>query len=182
LIVVAPALTSGERSSAPVEQVDVGRTLLNLAGHPDVEFPGRDLLAEREGLARPRFSVQANGDGASVLFDRWLLLLNLTGRQRDWGPREETLHGVRLFDVKEDPFCEHDVSSEHSVEAKRLRGLVLEWLGEGAQNVWLTEVDGSRLEIQRQLEELGYTASRSTGSAGSWIDPDCDCARCAEFR
>jgi arylsulfatase A-like enzyme len=182
LIVVAPALTSGELSAAPVEQIDVGRTLLNLAGHLDVEFPGRDLLAEREGIERPRFSVQSNGDGVSVLYDRWLLLLNLTGRQKDWGPLEETLHGVRLFDVRADPFCEHDVSRDHSVETERLRGLAIEWLGKGAQNSWLTEVDGSRLELQRKLEELGYTASESAGSAGSWIDPDCDCARCAEFR
>lgn len=182
LIVVAPGLTSGERSTAPVEQVDVGRTLLNLAGHPDVEFPGRDLLTESEGVERPRFSVQSNGDGASVLLGRWLLLLNLTGRQEDWGPPEETMHAVRLFDVREDPFCERDVSSERPHETKRLRSLVIDWLGKGAQSSLLSEVDGSRLEIQRQLEELGYTASDGAGSASSWIDPDCDCDRCAEFR
>jgi arylsulfatase A-like enzyme len=182
LIVVAPGLTSGERSTAPVEQVDVGRTLLNLAGHPDVEFPGRDLLTESEGIERPRFSVQSNGDGVSVLLGRWLLLLNLTGRQEDWGPPEETMHAVRLFDVREDPFCERDVSSERPHETRRLRALVIDWLGKGAQSSLLSEVDGSRLEIQRQLEELGYTASDGAGSASSWIDPDCDCARCAEFR
>ena len=92
------------------------------------------------------------------------------------------MHAVRLFDVREDPFCERDVSSERPHETRRLRALVIDWLGKGAQSSLLSEVDGSRLEIQRQLEELGYTASDGAGSASSWIDPDCDCARCAEFR
>jgi len=181
LIVVAPGLAQGEVRVEPVEQLDVGRTLLNLAGLADVEFPGVDLFAAAEQPTRPRFGVQANGKGASVLHGRWLLVLNLTGAQRDWGPAEETRHAARLFDVEADPYCEHDALAEHPTEAGRLRSLLIEWLGAGEQNDWQGEPKGNRLEIQRQLEELGYTAAASVGSAGTWIDPECGCARCAEF-
>ena len=125
--------------------------------------------------------MQANGDGASVLHDRWLFVLNLTGEQRDWGSPEETRHAARLFDIQKDPYCERDVMAEHMSEANQLRELLIEWLGAGEQNDWLSEPDGSRLSIQRQLEELGYTASESNSDAGSWIDPECDCLRCREF-
>jgi len=181
LILTAPGLTPGEVRGVPVQQLDVGRTLLNLAGHPEVEFPGADLLAADEGSAAPRFGVQSNGDGASVLLGRWLFVLNLTGLQEDWGPAEETRHKARLFDVRADPQCERDVLTDNLHEATRLRALLIDWLGAGAQNDWLSEPNGSRLAIQRQLEELGYTASESVGSGGSWIDPECTCARCAEF-
>ena len=89
---------------------------------------------------------------------------------------------MRLFDIAEDPFCERDVYAEHLVEARSLRATLIDWLGSGAQNQWLAETDGNRLEIQRQLEELGYTASDGAGDAGAWIAPDCACVRCAELR
>jgi arylsulfatase len=181
LILVAPGLTPGEVRAAPVQQTDVARALLNLAGYAGVEFPGEDLLGSGASSERPRFGVQANGDGASVLHGRWLLVLNLTGRQRDWGSAEESLHAVRLFDIVADPYCEQDVSAGHMSAAGSLRGLLIAWLGEGAQNDWLSEPNGSRLKIQQQLEELGYTASSSAGSAGSWIDLECSCERCALF-
>ena len=181
LILVAPGLTPGEVRAAPVQQTDVARALLNLAGYAGVEFPGEDLLGSGASSERPRFGVQANGDGASVLLGRWLLVLNLTGRQRDWGSAEESLHAVRLFDIVADPHCEQDVSAGHMSAAGSLRGLLIAWLGEGAQNDWLSEPNGSRLKIQQQLEELGYTASSSAGSAGSWIDLECSCERCAPF-
>ena len=181
LIVVAPGLEAGEVRGAPVQQLDLGRTLLNLAGHAGVEFPGEDLFAVEVGIKRPRFGVQANGEGASVLHGRWLLVLNLSGELRDWGPVEETRHAVRLFDLERDPYCERDALAEHSREAGRLRAMLIDWLGEGAQNDWLSERGADRLEIERQLEELGYTASGGAGSAGTWIDPKCPCARCAAF-
>jgi arylsulfatase A-like enzyme len=182
LILAAPGLAAGEMREAPVQQLDVGRTLLNLAGHPGVEFPGEDLLRAEGARSRPRFGVQANGHGASILHGRWLLVLNLTGRQEDWGAPEETRHAVRLFDVQEDPYCERDVLTEHMNEAARLRISLLEWLGSGEQNDWLSEPNGSRLSIQRQLEELGYTDSAGTSSAGTWIDPECSCLRCEPFK
>ena len=82
-------------------------------------------------------------------------------------------HHVRIFDI--------DALAEHPTEARRLRSLLIEWLGAGEQNDWQGEPKGNRLEIQRQLEELGYTAAASVGSAGTWIDPECACERCAEF-
>ena len=181
LILVAPGLKAGEVRGAPVQQLDVGRTLLNLAGHPGVEFPGDDLLRAGESRPRPRFGVQANGQGASILHGRWLLVLNLTGEQEDWGVPEETRHAARLFDVQGDPYCERDVLTENMSEAARLRSSLIEWLGTGEQNDWLSEPNGSRLSIQRQLEELGYTDSGGTSSAGTWIDPECSCLRCEEF-
>ncbi len=181
LILVAPGLEAGEVRGAPVQQLDVGRTLLNLAGYPGVEFPGEDLLRAGETRLRPRFGVQANGHGASILHGRWLFVLNLTGKQEDWGTPEETRHAARLFDVREDPYCERDVLSEHMTEAAQLRLSLIEWLGSGEQNDWLSEPNGSRLSIQRQLEELGYTDSTGTSSAGTWIDPECSCLRCELF-
>ena len=182
LILVAPGLDGGEVRGAPVQQLNVGRTLLNLAGHPGVDFPGEDLLSASEDGVRPRYGVQANGDGATILHGRWLLVLNLTGLQEDWGTPEETRHATRLFDIQADPFCERDVLAENMAEATQLRRSLIEWLNSGEQNNWLSESDGNRAAIQRQLEELGYTDSGGASNAGSWIDPACDCARCLEFR
>ncbi|MCH2106009.1 MAG: sulfatase-like hydrolase/transferase, partial [Planctomycetes bacterium] len=182
LILVAPGLDAGEVRGAPVQQLNVGRTLLNLAGHHGLDFPGEDLLNAVEEGARPRFGVQANGDGATVLHGRWLFVLNLTGQQKDWGEPEETRHAARLFDIHADPFCERDVLAENKDEARQLWRSLIEWLNSGQQNDWLSETDGSRSAIQRQLEELGYTDSGGASSAASWIDPDCPCARCEELR
>ena len=182
LILVAPGLDGSEVRDVPVQQLNVGRTLLNLAGHPGVDFPGEDLLSAVGEGARPRYGVQGNGDGATILHGRWLLVLNLTGLQQDWGAPEEPRHATRLFDIQAAPFCERDVLAENMAEATQLRRSLIEWLNSGEQNNWLSESDGNRAAIQRQLEELGYTDSGGASNAGSWIDPACDCARCLEFR
>jgi len=180
LIFKAPGLAGGERRRDPVRQIDVGRTLLNLAGLPDVEFPGRDLIGTSADRGEPRFAIQANGFSASVLTDKWMLGLTLRVLETDPEGREERYHRIRLFDIEKDPFCQDDVWTENRERAAGLRRLLIRWLGRAENNHWQTDDVIGAEDTRQHLADLGYVTVEASSSA-TWFDSTCECRWCREF-
>ncbi len=184
LIVRAPGLPAGAQVERGVRQIDVGRTLLDLVGLGESEFPGRNLLEalEREqGTSGPRFALEAYGLTASVRLGRWMLLLRLGLRAQERGREEELLHAARLYDVDADPYLECDLAGEHSETAAELRAHLVDWLVRTEDTGWSARSETRHEEVEEQLAALGYTTEEVARSE-RWIDPDCECQRCLEFR
>ncbi len=194
LILRWPGVPAGVRSEAPVRQIDVGRTLLNLASLDRMEFAGRDL---REALPdeatgaideaagkRPRFALAAHGLSASITEGKWHLVLHL----RRHFPQSNRLsdvkvlvpeHSVELYDLENDPHCENDLRKRVKI-AKPLRAKLLAWLRARQELGWKGEAlqDAGRMA---ELAELGY-ASPEGGDESELFDFDCDCDNCAIYR
>ena len=184
LVLAWPDAPGGERIARPVDHLDLGRTLLDLAGLDTVGFPGRSLLAQPPDPL-PRFAIASHGRSASVTHAGWHLVLHLDHhKSRFRVPRER--HQVELFDLEGDPECLVDLSASEDRRTARMRELLVEWLA-AADREGAVALSGGRSitsEEARQLEALGYTAGASAEGAGSseWLDADCECARCAPFR
>ncbi|MEO0653047.1 MAG: sulfatase-like hydrolase/transferase, partial [Planctomycetota bacterium] len=178
LIFVGEGVPSGASRSEAVRQIDVGRTLLNIAGLADEPFPGQDLLAASAVGRDARFALEANGWGASILRGDRFLRLRLRQKQRE--PRSK-VHGVELFDLANDPFCEHDLTEERFEEAKALRSELIEWLLAASPADLREAADAPSSALQAQLAELGY-ASEELGETIELFDADCDCEQCQHFR
>jgi arylsulfatase A-like enzyme len=164
LILVWPDGPRGERTRAPVEQIDIGRTLLDLAGLEQADFPGRDLRWALEGssAAQARFSISAHGMVASVQSGPWQLHLHLR-RHQEWAlefPREA--HEVQLYNLAEDPSSLNDLAKDpaHFRRAQRLRQSVIDWVND-ASPVGLGTTKVMTEEAQRSLADLGYTGGES---------------------
>ncbi|MDP6410177.1 MAG: sulfatase [Planctomycetota bacterium] len=177
LILRAPGLAAGTTRTDPVRQIDVGRTLLDLAGLGTVPFPGRSLLGEEGG---PRFAIEANGISAAIISDAWMLRLFLRAVPPKRGNPGGDLHAIEFFDLGSDPFCLEDVAGEHAQRSARLRSVLVRWLGEASEQTLVTSTFAPDAEVERQLAALGYVSMEDAGSA-SWIEADCTCARCAPF-
>ncbi len=185
LVLSWPGGPQGVRSDAPVQQMDLGRTLLDLAGHPEVEFRGEDL---REALDRgatigTRYSIAKDGNSASILSDGWQLNLNLRDHQPTAAVRERKLHQVELYDLSSDPKAERECASAHPERTRELRARLIDWLGRASARGFAS--NGQTTAAQRaRLESLGYTGDGASEEArgGKWIDPECACAECEPFR
>ncbi len=182
LVLAGPGVPRG-RSDAPVSTLDVGRTLLDLAGLEDAPFPGSNLVTRADrtaSAASPRFALASAGQVAGVLADRWFLALHLVGHLPGNLPPQVPRHTVELFDLEADPDCRDDVSADHPDVARRLRALVVGWLGE-AQPLASSgaAVDESALA---GLRELGYVGAELGGAELARVEPDCPCPRCARWR
>ncbi|MFT7676450.1 MAG: arylsulfatase [Planctomycetota bacterium] len=180
LIFHGPGVDSGEHVKRPVEQTDVGRTLLNLAGLQASDFPGSDLLAPEQGTRRPRFSIGSHGLGAGIQLDKWYMLLSLRLHRSGDSHDKVPAHFLELYDLSIDPTCQTNLVEEESKVARQLRGLLIKWLTEAPKENLAqssTEQDTARIE---QLVALGYAAG-SSGGTEDWINPDCDCEHCEPF-
>lgn len=190
LIVTAPGL-SPRRESRPVAQIDLGRTLLQLAGVRDATFPGTDLLptaTDRFGLLqnnhreRPRFALSAGGLSASVFYKQRFFVLHLR-RHRLTNPTLPPIkaHEVELYDLAEDPECLDNLASERHDEAAELRALIIDWLRE-AQPRGLSEPsligDSATIEALATME---FSTNVRRGTVNSWFEDGCSCDRCAPF-
>lgn len=181
LIFRHPGLSAGERRDSPVLQIDVGRTLLNLVGHSEAEFPGRDLFAEEGRFEGPRFGMEANGFSASVILGRWMLLMALRPPTKAQGASFEARHEVKLFDLESDPHCEREVREEHPERVAKLRGLLTRWLTRSDTRDWEAQATVSSADIAQHLADLGYVSDGASGAASGWFDPECDCDWCSRF-
>jgi arylsulfatase A-like enzyme len=181
LIFRGPDLERGMRRRAPVQQIDVGRTLLDIAGYPEVDFPGENVFSKSEDDDTPRFAIEANGFSASILSGKWMLLFGLRPTRSNTDTTRKWLHNVALYDIEADEACQEDVSGQHPEVAAQLRRLMVRWLDQGQQNRWKEEAIGSAAEVARQLNELGYVTLDDDGSSGAWIEADCACENCARF-
>jgi arylsulfatase A-like enzyme len=183
LVLAWPDGPRGVRSDRPVTNVDLARTLLDLAGLEQVEFPGQSLVEELETAAVPRFSIASGGVAASVQHDGWLAILQL-GPDRIWlgGDCHEPSpsHSLELFDLRNDSRCLDDRAADEPERAARMRAALVSWLSSatGTGFVGQTTTDEQTLSA---LRALGYT-TEATDVSGAWIDPACVCARCAAYR
>ena len=180
LIFKAPSLQAGLRRNDPVQQIDVGRTLLNLSGLESMPFPGRDVLSTSLEPGELRFALQANGISASVLTDEWMFNLNLRVPGRGKGEAANEFHAVELYDIVGDKFCRHNVWEANFEKTKVLRRAVIRWLERSEKNDWEGESLETGRDIAQELADLGYvTVEDSTDS--QWFDPECECGWCQKF-
>ena len=185
LLLTWPGAPEAVRVSRPVQQHDVGRTLLDLAGLPEVEFPGRNLvLLSRENPEEvgdiPLFAVGANALFASVRRGPWLLVQGLYTDKRIKGKRVP-LHLVKLYDITKDPGCRNDLAPQNHELACEMRTLLVRWLEEADVEGW--NKDGLRgdSETRKKLASLGYSSSSALPSDNPWINPTCTCEFCTRF-
>ncbi|MDP6409120.1 MAG: sulfatase [Planctomycetota bacterium] len=183
LLLEYPGGPRGALVERPVRQIDVGRTLLDLAGLADVDFPGQDL---REALAAdapppaPRFTLAQGGFSAAVTTGDWHLLLQLTAHGEAQAQKPRALHQVELFRLSDDPDCERNLLDEEPERVHALRTLLLRWLASGEDRGWAGE-GGRDPELLAQLADLGYTTSESLSAAGEHYPEDCTCEWCVRF-
>lgn len=181
LILAWPGSPAGLRVERAVEQLDLGRTLLDLAGLTRASFPGTSLIADLEdsgvGQDRPRFAIAAHGLSASLTTAKWHYVLYLKlykGRFRH--VREE--HSSDLHNLDTDPDCLVDVVDAEPERAARFRRMLVSWLAASSGDDLTTSGQQSAASME-QLAALGY-ATTVEASSEAWIDPECDCAYCAE--
>ena len=180
LLLAWPGAEAGRRVSAPVSNLDVGRTLLDLAGHPDVDFPGRSLLTWLDGEPRdpePRFAMCASAAAAAIARDGHLLILSL--RDQAAPPRVE--HQVELYDLDADPLCATDLVDEQFERAAALRSELIEWLADRQGS--LTSGSKAHLPgVAEELARLGYAGGVEVEVGPSWYEPDPGSSWCRRFQ
>ncbi len=181
LVLRAPKVPRGRRVADPVRQIDLGRTLLDLAGLARAEFPGRNLLAALEGspVAEPRFALAAQGNAASLERDGSYLILHLVEHREHQSLRSFRRHQVELYDLTADPGCERDLVDEELARARALRAELVHWL-KGFDAEGLAGNSSADGESLRELAGLGYLSHGSTLESSGWFRED-DCDACARF-
>lgn len=183
LILAGPHVPVGVRVSAPVEQVHVGRTLLDLAGLSGVNFPGRNvLLATVDGPNEPvtRFALSAGGFSAALSDGRWYLMLNLKVH-KSMLPRQREYHEVELYDLATDPTCVAEVSAENPDVTRELRARLVAWLEDAVPKGFARHVDISAEDLAA-LAALGYAGDMPDVGERRWMDAECQCVYCEQWR
>ena len=186
MIISYPGGPLGERSRVPTEQIDLGRTLLDLAGLAGTEFPGTNLLAkldDRIENAPPRFTVAAHFRSASITHEGWHLMLSMDSVGGQLTVRKPVLHAVELYHLEKDPGCEHDLFEQEFGRAKRMRAQLVEWLL-GSRNFGWDKEMITDAETILELEALGYTAGAQVSKEDGprkLFNTECRCEWCGRF-
>ena len=178
LVLAGPGVPQGERSDEPVMHLDIPRTLLDLAGMGDLEFPGRSLLEPRS--VEPRYALEGYGFAASVTHEGLHLVLNLSERALPNVLETREHHEVELYEYTSDPMCERNLIDEPGrlADAAPMRAALIRWLQETPETGW-AEARQDDAEFLESLKQLGYVAPEGTESVTLW-KPD-DCGWCARF-
>lgn len=158
LIIRAPGVTPGSRSTAPVRGIDIGPTLLGLAGlQKTAGMLGLDLLNDEMPRARARVvetyggavpnlaiaeSLMADADPLwqGVVLEGWKLVND--GRRQ------------YLYHIAEDPYEEKDLSMNHPEKVARLQAHIDEW--DAATDRAAMEEEDLTDDDWSALESLGY--------------------------
>lgn len=186
MIVSFPDGPTGVHSQAPVEQIDLGRTLLDLAGLVGADFPGENMIAMADmevGDAGPRYSIAAHKRSAALSEDGWHILLSMSSRSGEMTLEDPEFHEVKLFNLREDPNCENDLLQQEFERAKLMRQQLVEWLLDAKHLNWDKETI-TDAETIKELEALGYTAGTQETQAtknAPFINEQCVCDWCAKF-
>ena len=164
LILSWPGAPGAVEVGEPTEALDIGRTLLDLAGATAAQFPGRDLrwsLAENPAR-QARFTLDGSDLAASISARGWHLILHLVPHRSTgetiWRDRGE----LELYDLVDDPGCTRNVVLDELPRAKLMHRHLLQWL-DGADLAGLgageSDLDSRALAL---LEQLGYADSSGT--------------------
>lgn len=172
LVLRGPGVEPGSRSAAPVRQMDVGRTLLGMAGLDGAPFPGRDVRAalDAEPAPEPRFALSAQGISASVELEGWLLELYLRDVTGSDSSPDRKLGEVTLFDLASDPRCANDRLLDEFSRAQRMRAALIQWLDAARSTGMTYENQEVNPAVQAKLAELGYTGGLE--SIYRWWTPE----------
>ena len=179
LILRWPDCPAGVRVNAPVQNVNLGRTLLDLAGLEAKEFPGVSLVVSlSEGAASPpRFAIGAHGHCAAVEKDGWLCVLTLQSK----GVPNARKHQVELFNLEADPGCLVDLVDEEFERAKELRAGLIEWLSADRIEGMTVSRSQHSVELLEAIAALGY-ATESGGTDGPYYEEDPNDEWCKRFK
>lgn len=175
LVMVGPGVAAGARVDAGVATLDLGRSLLDLAGLAEIEFPGRGLLG-REGPGATRFALARNGGAAALVQGDWMLVFQLAEPAATPGARASRRHQVLLFDIRRDAACRKDLAESERERARTLRKALLRWLGQARDLGWAQAGAAPGAAEAGELAALGYAPG---GVLLGDLDPDCDCAECS---
>lgn len=158
LILRGPGVPAGTRVTAPMEMIDVGKTLLRMAGVPDDDFPGSDLreLFTHTPPPEPRFALAAHGISACVESEGWLLQMFLKRAVNRSSGRVHSVGSIGLFRLAEDPHCENNLLLEQFPLAQRMRSALIQWL-DNAVAMGLNGSNDMTPGEQAMLAELGYS-------------------------
>lgn len=181
LIMSWPDAPAGTRVEDPVCQLDLGRTLLDLAGLGEVAFAGRSLvrwIEDPDHPREPRFAISSHGHAASIELDGWFLVLSMSGHRSP----NRVKHQVELYDLGRDPTCNQDLVDAEPERARKLRALLLEWLA-AARDEGLSRSSAHQdTEMLEQLAALGYATDEPEAPRGKgWYEPDPDDPWCSRF-
>ena len=172
LILTWPGAPAGAFVEEPVRQIDVGRTLLELAEIEDAEFPGTDLLTAEARAPKARFALAGERKIATVITVNSVFVLHLIEHD------EFDVHEVQLFDRQDDPDCLVDLAATEPERAAKLRTVLIEWMLRRR----LVDVGITSLVPLEELNALGYAYGEAPDLGEDWFDEDCDCERCAAFQ
>jgi len=178
LILRWPGCPAGTVIDRPVDHLDVGRTLLDLAGLPAEGFPGDNLMEAASPESPPRFAIAGEATEASIRWKGMYLVLYLD--ERIFESRVATKHSVELYDLETDPDCENDVIDERPHEASALRRLLVAWLTSPATHDWAHVDAATDAQVLQELAALGYADGQDL-ALEDWFDLECACAWCSRF-
>lgn len=182
LILRWPGGPAAARVSRPVSLLSLPRTVFELAGLSASGWPGERLAADpAPSGGEPCFLVSSNRLAAAIVVDRWLLSLQLAGGLTKRSLERRGAHDTRLFDLEQDPACEHDLAGARPEVARDLRARLVAWLRAETPRGW---VDPGQVneELESTLNELGYTGPVPVKLWDQPLWRDDDCEWCRRFR
>ncbi|QDV07942.1 Arylsulfatase [Planctomycetes bacterium Poly30] len=173
LVMAWPGAPAGARVRAPVNLMDVGRTLAEVSGLGSPDMPGSDLRSflEAEPPKEPRFFLGAHHFLAAIEADGWFLTMTLIGHQSSSMAFAREPGEVELYHLESDPNGEHDVLLEELDRARVLRRRLIRWLEDAPRerlNGTAAEADGDAADAM--LAALGYSGGQSVEGEAYW-DP-----------
>lgn len=179
LIFAWPGAPAGTRVGRPVSHMDVGRTLLDLAGLAGTEFPGNNLVdVAGEAPEQARFVLSAHASSAGIFLGDWFLVLHLRPHRGDLNREPWQPHQVELYDLASDPTCTANLVDERHEIVVRLRKALVEWLlAAEPQGLNMTSGVHDKAALD-QLAALGYSTAVRDTTANEWFERGCECEWC----
>ncbi|MEM1449307.1 MAG: sulfatase [Planctomycetota bacterium] len=167
LSVVGPGVPEGVIVDAPVRMIDVGATLLRLAGIPHEEHPSPPLDLAATEVREPRFALGFGGLKAAVEYEGWLLVMNLQDHEVFRVDRTFEKGALELYRIEVDPGCSDDLSAREPERTERMRAALVRWLGNADPNGFATAFNVSDA-ARKRLVELGYVGNAESTNDGAW--------------
>ncbi|MFT4540543.1 MAG: arylsulfatase A-like enzyme [Planctomycetota bacterium] len=184
LVMAWPDAPAGTRVKEPVQMLNVGRSLLDLAGLGGSEFPGRNVLGLLEGESSgdvARFALAAHGAAASITKDGWHLMLHLRDHKGAL-PVERKEREVELYDMNTDPKCHNNLNNDPLAKSKgrELCALLSAWLNEKKGDSLSTSGTKSAADMDA-LASLGYAPDKEVVEDEPWLNKAPDYEPCGCF-
>ncbi|MFT7465507.1 MAG: arylsulfatase, partial [Pseudohongiellaceae bacterium] len=178
LVMAGPGVPQGVVERRPVQHLDLGRTLLDLAGLGSATFPGRTLFSPASAAA-PRFALEAGGQSAALSIDGLHLVIHLADRDFANLLEPHKAHEIELFELSSDPRCLTDLADERPQEAARLRLRLLQWLDQAVPTGWAEDVETDKATMDA-LAQLGYVAPAEPAEGAGFFTAD-SCEHCSRW-